>query len=148
MDQKKGMRAVGFPSPADDFMEPSLDLNRYLVRRPSATFFMRVGDRDLSISEKNSEGLKRGDILVVDRSLKADHGNLVVAVDHGQLKVKKIFGRSTLANELRSKIKDLKSSNLRRNRVHVQIESLQNEFDNFEVWGVVTNIIRPLLGEK
>ena len=75
--------AAGFPSPADDFIEGELDLNQYIVKHPAATFFAWCdGDslRDLGIAD--------GDLLVVDRSLEALQGSIVVVALYGELTCK------------------------------------------------------------
>ena len=65
---------AGFPSPADDFMDGRLDLHRHLVRNEAATFFLHVtGDSMLGA------GIHDGDLLVVDRSVAADSGRVVIA---------------------------------------------------------------------
>lgn len=77
--------SAGFPSPADDYIEQSLDLHQLCVKHPSATFFVRVeGDSmiDAGIFEK--------DILVVDRSLEAKQGDIVIATLYGELTVKRL----------------------------------------------------------
>jgi DNA polymerase V len=74
---------AGFPSPADDYVEKSLDLNELLIKRPAATFFVRVeGDSMLGA------GIHHDDILVVDRSLNPDTGKIVVCAVNGELTVK------------------------------------------------------------
>ena len=74
---------AGFPSPADDYVEKSLDLNELLIKRPAATFFVRVeGDSMLDA------GIHPDDILVVDRSLSPDAGKIVVCALNGELTVK------------------------------------------------------------
>ncbi len=74
---------AGFPSPADDYVEKSLDLNELLIKRPAATFFVRVeGDSMLGA------GIHHDDILVVDRSLNPDAGKIVVCAVNGELTVK------------------------------------------------------------
>ena len=71
--------AAGFPSPADDYLEENLDLNKYLVKHPIATFFVRVtGDSMIGA------GIHSGDILIVDRSLEADNRRVVIAVVDGE----------------------------------------------------------------
>ena len=55
---------AGFPSPADDYLEGTLDLNEHLIRRPAATFFLRVSGDSMT-----GAGIYPGDILIVDRSL-------------------------------------------------------------------------------
>ncbi len=72
-------RVTGFPSPADDFLESRLDLNELLVEHPAATFFMRADEANADLA------IEREDILIVDRSLEAVSGSLVVAVSEGEL---------------------------------------------------------------
>jgi DNA polymerase V len=75
---------TGFPSPAEDYVERSLDLNAELVRRPAATFFVRVqGDAF------RADGIRSGDILVVDRSLAPNDDRVVIAVQDGELAVRR-----------------------------------------------------------
>ncbi|NBV97667.1 MAG: LexA family transcriptional regulator, partial [Verrucomicrobia bacterium] len=70
---------AGFPSPADDHMERSLDLNEELIRNPASTFFVRVkGD------SMRDAGIHTGDILVVDRSLTPTDRKIVVAMIDGE----------------------------------------------------------------
>lgn len=74
---------AGFPSPAEQYAENPLDLNELLIRKPAATFFVRVaGDSMLGA------GLRPGDILVVDRSLEAQEGNIVIACVDNEFTVK------------------------------------------------------------
>lgn len=75
--------AAGFPSPADDYIEQQLDLNAYLIARPLATFLARARG-----SSMMGRGIFDGDILVVDRSLTPQHGNIVVAAVNGELTCK------------------------------------------------------------
>jgi len=80
--------SAGFPSPADDFVEDSLDLNELLIRHPAATFFVRVqGD---SMAEA---GIHSGDILIVDRAVEAGDKSIVLAALNGELTVKRIRRR-------------------------------------------------------
>lgn len=75
--------AAGFPSPAEQYVEASLDLNQLLISRPAATFFLRVaGDSMIDA------GIFEGDILVVDRSIEAKDGMIVVACVDGEFTVK------------------------------------------------------------
>ena len=75
---------AGFPSPADDFIEKRLDLTEHLVKNPDATFYVRAkGD---SMTEA---GIRDGALLVVDRSIEAADGRVVVAVVEGNLAVKR-----------------------------------------------------------
>ena len=76
--------SAGFPSPADDYLEGSLDLNEHLIREPAATFFVRAkGDSMIG------SGIHDGDLLVVDRSAEAKNGNVIIAVINGELSVKR-----------------------------------------------------------
>ncbi|NJK62408.1 MAG: translesion error-prone DNA polymerase V autoproteolytic subunit [Synechococcaceae cyanobacterium SM2_3_1] len=114
--------SAGFPSPADDHIETQLDLNRYLIKHPAATFFMRVAGDSMQ-----GVGIHSGDLLVVDRSLDPCDGSVVVAVVNGDLTVK-ILRRS-------SQILALQAAN--RNYPTLVI---QDHMD-FQVWGVVTAAI-------
>jgi len=78
-----GSVVAGFPSPAEQYQEPSLDLNELLVKRPAATFFVRVqGDSMIG------EGIHDGDLLVVDRSLRPASGDVIIACVDGDFTVK------------------------------------------------------------
>jgi DNA polymerase V len=114
--------SAGFPSPADDYIDGKIDLNEHLVAHPAATFFVRVeGD-----SMKDA-GIFSGDILVVDRSLEARQNSVIVAILNGEFTVKHFclteHGVTLVpANTAYSPVK------------------ISDEMD-FEVWGVVTNVI-------
>ena len=118
--------SAGFPSPADDYLESRLDLNEHLIRNPTATFFVRVtGDSMIDA------GLYSGDTLVVDRSLNPKDGNIVIASIDGELIVKRL-------QRIQNKIYLLPEN---RNYEPIEITSEMN----FEVWGVVTTVIHPVL---
>lgn len=120
-----GSRAhAGFPSPADDFLEKRLDLNEYLVCNPAATFFVRVAG-----SSMRGAGIHDGDILVVDRSLGAAPGHVVVAVVNGEMVVKRLSrrgGRMALVSE------------------SPEYPPIGMEDGEVSVWGVVTSVIHAL----
>ena len=65
---------AGFPSPATDYAEQELDLNSYCISRPAATFFLRASGESM-----NQAGVQNGDLLVVDRAEKPQHGDIVIA---------------------------------------------------------------------
>lgn len=116
---------AGFPSPAADYEEGKLDLNRHLIKNPAATFFVRVtGDSMVKA------GIHNGDLLVVDRSIEPRDKNVVIAVVNGELTVKRI--------------------RIRKNRLTLVAENEAyksqeiNDGIEFEVWGVVTNVIHAL----
>ena len=78
-----GSVVAGFPSPAEQYLEPPLDLNELLVRRPAATYFVRVeGDSMVGA------GIHDGDLLVVDRSLRPADGDVIIASVDGDFTVK------------------------------------------------------------
>ena len=77
--QVAGSVVAGFPSPAEQYLEPPLDLNELLVKRPAATFFVRVeGDSMIGA------GIRDGDLLVVDRSLAPADGDVIIAAVDGE----------------------------------------------------------------
>jgi len=117
--------SAGFPSPADDNLEKSLDLNSYVVKRPSSTFFVRVnGDSMINA------GIHDNDILVVDRSVKPSHGKVIIAVLDGQMTVKRLYKRSG------------KVILMPENDLYKPIEI--NDDTNMEIWGVVTSAVHFL----
>lgn len=116
---------AGFPSPADDFIEEQLDLNKHLIKNQPATFFVRaIGD------SMTGAGIFNGDILIVDRSLEAHEGKIVIAAVDGEFTVKrmkKINGKLYLMPE---------------NENHKPIAVSKSS--DFSIWGVVTNVIHKL----
>jgi len=120
-----GRLPAGFPSPADDYIEGKLDLNRHLIKHPAATFFVRVtGDSMIGA------GIHSGDLLVVDRSLDAVDGNVIVAALDGELTVKRLFRQGEILRLLAA------------NTAYEPIEILTQQ--SFEIFGVVTNVIHSL----
>jgi DNA polymerase V len=116
---------AGFPSPAADYEEGKLDLNKHLIRNPAATFFVRVtGD------SMEGAGIHHGDLLIVDRSIESKDKNIVIAAINGELTVKKI------------RIKGRKITLEPENKNYPIQEIAENT--EFEVWGVVTNVIHKL----
>ena len=120
-----GRLPAGFPSPADDYLEGKLDLNRHLIKHPAATFFVRVtGDSMIGA------GIHSGDLLVVDRSLEPADKNVVVAVLDGELTVKRLFKQNGILRLLPE------------NRNYQPIEITPQQ--TIEIWGVVTSVIHAL----
>ena len=78
-----GSVVAGFPSPAEQYLEPPLDLNELLVKRPAATYFVRVEGDSMS-----GAGISDGDLLVVDRSLRPADGDVIIASVDGDFTVK------------------------------------------------------------
>lgn len=81
--------AAGFPSPAADYVESSIDLNVELVPHPSSTFFLRVEGEAMAAA-----GIGHGDLLVVDRSVAPRCGSTVVVAHGGQLLLRRLEGRA------------------------------------------------------
>ena len=79
-----GIRA-GFPSPAQDYLEQAIDLNKEIVKHPASTFYGRVvGD------SMRDEGIEEGDILVIDKSLELMDDDLAVCFIDGEFTVKRV----------------------------------------------------------
>ena len=117
--------AAGFPSPADDYLEDKIDLNQYLVKHPAATFLVRASGESMI-----NAGIFPNDILVVDRSLKAEDGKVVIAVVDNELTVKRYRKRG-------------KSIVLEPENEAYDPIIISEESEAF-VWGVVTNVIHNL----
>ncbi|WP_114195640.1 translesion error-prone DNA polymerase V autoproteolytic subunit [Edaphovirga cremea] len=83
--------SAGFPSPAQDYVERRLDMNELLISHPSATYFVRVSGDSMIDANIND-----GDMLVVDSSLTAKQGSIVVASVEGEFTVKKLQLHPTL----------------------------------------------------
>ena len=113
---------AGFPSPADDHLDVALDLNEYLIKHPSSTFYIYVkGDSMIN------NGIYNGDIIIVDRSLTPRTKDIVVAVIDGDFTVKKMYKKN-------NKIY-LNPGN--ENYKSIYIDSNMD----FQIWGVVTHSI-------
>lgn len=119
---EQGIQA-GFPSPAQDYISESIDLNHELIRHPAATFYGRVSGESMI-----GEGIEPGDILVIDRSLEPADGDLAVCCVDGDFTLKRI---SLDGNNIW-----LIPSNESFDPILVTPES------RFEVWGVVTYTIK------
>lgn len=118
----EGVRA-GFPSPAQDYMDDAIDLNRELVRHPESTFYARV--RGDSMIEAD---VREGDILVVDKSLEPRDGDLAVCVLDGEFTLKHLEIRGGRVRLMPA------------NAAYAPICVGPDQY--FEVWGVVTYVIR------
>ncbi len=115
----------GFPSPARDFTEGTIDLNEELIPRPNSTFIVRArGDSMIG------SGIYPGDLLIVDRSLSPRHGSVIIAVLDGELSVKSL--------KLENDQVTLSSSNPNYSDVIVSEEM------DFTIWGVCTNVVHSL----
>ena len=77
--------SAGFPSPADDFLELSIDLNKHLIKHKDSTFFAKVKGHSM----KNA-GIFDGDLLVIDKSLAPQDGKIAICQIDGEFTVKRI----------------------------------------------------------
>ena len=112
---------AGFPSPAEDYLQESLDFNRDLIKHPESTFYGRV-DGDSMIDA----GICDGDIAVIDRSVEPSDGDVVVGYVNGEFTIKYL----DLSHKDEGYI-ELRPANRLYSPIHI------NECDDFEVWGVV-----------
>ena len=120
-----GKVAAGFPSPADDYVEKSLDLNELLVQKPAATFFVRAQGESML-----GAGIHPNDILVVDRSIAPLPGKIVICTLNGKLTVKRL--------ERHNGQWQLKSEN------PAYADIVVHEELEMVIWGVVNNVIHAL----
>lgn len=118
----EGIRA-GFPSPAQDYMEQAIDLNKELIRHPASTFYGRVvGD------SMKDEGIEEGDILIIDKSLELIDGDLAVCFINGEFTVKRV--------KLEKDYALLVPSNPDYQPIKVTKD------DEFTIWGIVTYTVK------
>jgi len=117
--------AAGFPSPADDYVEKTLDLNELLVTQPAATFFGRAE----GVSMINA-GIFPNDILVINRAIEPTPGKIVICAVNGELTVKRL-GRDGELWVLKAENPDYPDI------------PLHDELD-MVIWGVVTHAIHSL----
>jgi DNA polymerase V len=115
--------SAGFPSPAQDYLEPMLDLNKALVKNPNATFFGRVNG-----SSMKDAGIDNGDLLVIDKSLNFRNGALAVCFVNGEFTVKRIK-------------KDAETLQLISAKASLP-PIIVREDDDFMIWGIITYIIK------
>ncbi len=122
---KEGVSA-GFPSPAADFTEDRIDLNKELSKNPLATFYIRVKGNSMI-----DAGIQDKDILVVDRSLEPTDHKIAVCLVDGEFTVKRIH--------------------LEKDCLYLQAENPNyapikiTEDNQFLIWGIVTYVIKSLL---
>ena len=117
--------AAGWPSPAEDYIEGTLNLHEHLVRNGPATFFVKAGGDSMI-----GAGIHEGDLLVVDRSLASRPGRVVIACLEGEFTVKRL--------EKRGKRLFLVPENPAYEAIDI------TEREDVAIWGVVTNVIHPL----
>ncbi len=118
-------RATGFNAAADDYMERGIDLNEQLIANKPATFFFRMNSDAMT-----GAGIKTGDVLIVDKSLPAASGKVIIAAVDGELIVRRLQKNRngiTLLTENTS-----------------YAATIVDEFGLYSVWGVVTYVIHTV----
>jgi DNA polymerase V len=118
--------SAGFPSPAMDFIDLNIDLNKHLIEHPSATYYGRVQGESMS-----NAGINNDDLLVIDRSVEPTEGKIAVCYLDGEFTLKRI------------KLKNNQLWLMPENDNYKPI--LVNENSDFRVWGIVTYIIKKPL---
>ena len=115
--------SAGFPSPAEDFTELSISLDKHLIQNPAATFMVYANGNSMI-----QTGIHHGDILIIDRSLNARDGDIIIAVIHGEFTVKQL----SIVNGIFFLIS--------KNHQYSPLK-ISDDMD-FEIWGVVIYSIR------
>ncbi|MDX8161253.1 translesion error-prone DNA polymerase V autoproteolytic subunit [Acinetobacter pittii] len=115
--------SAGFPSPAQDYVDKALDMNEHLIKNATSTFIVKVA----SLSMLNA-GIDIDDELIVDRSLDAKHGDIVVALVDNEFTVKRLM--------IDESGQWLKAENPEYKNIYLQ------EGQELIIWGIVTHIIK------
>ena len=118
--------SAGFPSPADDYTEENIDLNEHLISNPFSTFFLRVKGESMI-----NAGIKDKDLIIVDKSLIAKTGDIVIAMIDGEFTIKRL---SIKNDELYLKAENHNYPDF----------SFKNHID-VQIWGVVIYSIHSYL---
>jgi DNA polymerase V len=118
--------ATGFGAAADDYMERGIDLNEQLIRNKPATFFMRVNGDAMT-----GAGIFSGDVVIVDRSVKASSGKVVIATLNGEMLIRR-FEKGISRIRLIPETPRLSP---------IDVDPSSSEFS---IWGVVTYTIHSL----
>ncbi|KQS34230.1 LexA family transcriptional regulator [Dyadobacter sp. Leaf189] len=115
--------SAGFPSPADDYLDSSLNIHEFLVSKPAATFLVRATGKSMT-----GIGIHDGDVLVVDKSAKAVDGSVIIACIEGECLVKRLrIGPRAVWLEA----------------AHPHYPPIDiGEHLDFAVWGVVVGVVR------
>ena len=118
--------AAGFPSPAENYIEEQLDLNRYLIKNKESSFFVRVsGDSMINV------GIFDNDILIVDRSLTPTRQSIILSSLDGELVIKKLIKDQSENYYLKSE-----NTNYPNIKINFNTDTI--------IWGVVTYVIHSL----
>jgi DNA polymerase V len=117
--------SAGFPSPADDFKEYRISLDRTLVKNKEATFYAKVSGQSMV-----GAGLDDGDLLIVDKSLEPEHNKIAVCFIDGEFTVKRLV--------LKDDCVYLQPENPNYKPIKV------TEDNELQIWGIVTHVIKKI----
>ena len=117
--------SAGFPSPAEEYIEPGIDLNKYLIRNPVSTFFLRVSGNSM-----NNAGIYNNDLLIIDRSINPHPGHIVVALLDGEFTLKRL-------------IKEKNNYYLKAEKENYPSINLY-DYQDIQIWGVAIYSIHEL----
>jgi DNA polymerase V len=117
--------SAGFPSPALDFIDLSIDLNKHLIKHPSATFYGRVKGESMK-----DAGIFDNDLLIIDKSLEPVNGKIAVCYIDGEFTLKRI--------KLENKEVWLMPANTEYKPIKIE------EYNNLIIWGIVTHVIKSV----
>ena len=115
--------ASGWPAASDDYADKRMNLHELLVTQPSATYFMRIGSQQYV-----REGLYKGDLLIVDRSITAVAGKLVIAVIDGIMTIRRVLKQNGQLYFEGAKLTAIGQPNT----------------TDASIWGVIAHIVRTL----
>ena len=121
--------SAGFPSPAEDYIELGIDLNKYLIKNPISTFFLRVSGNSM-----NNAGIYNNDLLIIDRSINPNPGHIVVALLDGEFTLKRL-------------IKEKDNYYLKADKENYPAINLY-EYIDIQIWGVAIYSIHKLKKSK
>ena len=117
--------SAGFPSPADDFKEVRISLDKELIKNTESTFYARVSGDSME-----NAGLSDGDLIVIDRSINPENNKIAVCFIDGEFTVKRIVKENGKLY--------LKPENIRYEKIEVK------ETNKLIVWGIVTYVIKSV----
>ena len=115
--------SAGFPSPAEDFLDLSIDLNKELIKNPSSTFYARVKGQSMQ-----DMGIDSGDLVIIDKSLEPENGKIAVCFVDGEFTMKRI--------KIEKDCCWLVPANKKYQPIKV------TEDNHFIIWGIVVHVIK------
>ena len=121
--------SAGFPSPAEEYIDIGIDLNKYLIKNPISTFFLRVSGNSM-----NNAGIYNNDLLIIDRSINPNPGHIVVALLDGEFTLKRL-------------IKEKNNYYLKADKENYPAINLYKYID-IQIWGVAIYSIHKLEKSK